>query len=865
MNNTHIQAANHEDFVSVFDKLLEKLFLEDKITDHSAIVISSDEIKRATWLASIAALGEGDREKNLANAYGALLHLNNPDSEIFKRACYVLQSRSGNLITSNHLPKLFENGNHLNDYGTALNFELAANRALLKQRFTDESEVYFTSFQKELWKSLSDGQNVAISAPTSAGKSFIIKKHISELVDHGATNILFIVPTKALINQVSNALKYDLKDRAHVLTTYIPNTKEDGKCFIFVLTPERCLKIFQDQEITTPSLVFIDEIHNIEDQARGTIFENALYRMIDMWRASQFVVAGPYIESLSKSIQQIGNASLIDHRTLSSPVFQIKAALTFSSKNKSADYKIASPTGNILSGKIKLKKSIYSKIKSNKGDALEVIADLFSPKDHNIYYAPSRKNAEVWAKKIAPVIASKNPDITEEADPRVKDLISFLADEVHPNYSLIRTLRLGVAYHHAGLPDIARQEVEELYIESHIKNLVCTSTLVQGVNLPADRLILITPKVDKYEMSDFDFLNLIGRAGRANTKLYGEIYCIDIVDDSWGEEKLTKETSKSVESSSTLFLRANEDILPTIATMTHSEIREVTDNKYVYENISYLRSVFQSDPEHFDRLLTNSGISKVTAKSLASEISKISSKMIIPSELIAKNPFIDPVLQNELFLSIQNEGTENWLISKLPVSKDGENSFDVPYSCQSYYYQFWTIFKKLNQIFDIEYELNKNTWSNDDYINIGKLVMDSHNWMKGKKHRFFMDEKIGNDANDDDKVDKAARYVTKHISKNITFIAVKYLMVWSDILCYFLSDKEIEENSYMLNIASMLEMGSYDPTTLELMSYGINRSVALAISSKVKKTQLPVEQALKELNKSDLHALFRRYLLKAGY
>ena len=376
MNDTHEQAAGHVDFISVFDKLLENLFLGDKNTDDNKIEISDSEIRRATWLASIASLGEGDREKNLANAYGALLHLSDVENEVYKRACYVLQSRSGNLITSSHLPKIFENGLHTDDYGTALNFELAANRALLQHSFSDESEIYFTKFQKQLWQSLSNGKNVAISAPTSAGKSFIIKKHISELVEQDAKNIIFVVPTKALINQVSNTLKFDLQDKAHVLTTYIAAGKEDEKCSIYVLTPERCLKVFQDDDINQPSLVFIDEIHNIEDQSRGAIFENALYRMISMWPSTQFVVAGPFIQSLSNSIQQIGNIDLVDHQTLSSPVFQVKVALTFSSKQKTAHYRIASPTGNILRGTIKLKKAIYSKIKSNKGEALEVVADL---------------------------------------------------------------------------------------------------------------------------------------------------------------------------------------------------------------------------------------------------------------------------------------------------------------------------------------------------------------------------------------------------------------------------------------------------------------------------------------------------------
>lgn len=864
MTQIYTQAAHHEDFVRVFDKLLEKLFLEDKVTDNVQIDLGKEEIKKATWLASIAALSDDDKERNMANAFGALLHLTDKENELYKRACYILQSRAGNLITSRHIPKLFHKENTLSEYGTLLNFELAANRALLEQEFSDDTKIFFTEFQKKLWNSLNSGENVAISAPTSAGKSFIIKKYILEIVEGGAKNIVFIVPTKALINQVSNVLKSQLHEKAHVYTTYI-NNEEDSSATIYVLTPERCLKLLQDESVSPPELIFMDEVHNIESGSRGVIFENILYRVTSAWSSTQLVVAGPFISSLSESIKKICNISIIDHQTMSSPVFQVRSALTFFPSKKVARYKISSPTQRIISGEIKLKKSLYSKIKTNKGEALEVISDMFSPEDHNIYYAPKKNLAEKWASKIAPVIASKNPKIIEAADSRVKDLIDFLSEEVHPDYSLIRTLRLGVAYHHAGLPDIARQEVEELYAESIIKNIICTSTLLQGVNLPADRLIVISPKVNSDDMPAFDFLNLLGRAGRANTKLYGEIYCIDVVGDEWGSRKLEAEVNKTVDTSSNVFLQKNEDRLSLIADMSGAEIRDLTGDKNIYSNLSYLRSIFKIDRSHFDRILSSSGIKSENVEQFSNKLECLYRDMSIPSELISKNPFIDPVLQNKLFEEIQSQGIGDWLISKKPLTKGGSDLENLAFQEKSYYFQLWSVFERLDSIFNIEYELNSNGFSEDNYINIGRLVRDAHRWMSGKKHKFFIIDLIGENNHDEAEVDKAARRITGHISKNITFIAVKYLLLWSDMISYFLSEEEIEKNSYILNLPSMLEMGSYDPVVLELMSCGISRSVALSISSKVKKMNTSAEIALSKINKEALPNIFRRHLIKAGY
>jgi len=864
MSNSYSAAISHPVFIEVFDELLNRLFLKNRGIEGYDTDIPISKIKKATWLASIGALGEEDKERNLASTFGALLYLSDPDNEAFIKACYIMHSRTGNIVSSMHLPKIFQDKKYKTNFGSLLNIELAGNRAELEQQFSDETEVYFTKFQSKLWDSLVGLRNVAISAPTSAGKSFIIKKYISEVIEKNKKSIIYVVPTKALINQVSNDVKYLVGDKSHVFTTY--REIDDSKPSIFILTPERTLKIFQDLNFKEPSLVFLDEAHNIEDRSRGSVFENSLYRMVDKWPACQFVVAGPFIEKLAQSINSIANIELIDHKSFSSPVFQLRIALTLSSRSKKAIYKIASPTGNILKGEIGLGSALYSKAKNNKGDALAAIMEIFDPNDHNIIYAPRRYSAEKWAQKVAPVIGSNNPSIVEGADQKVRDLIEFLADEVHPKYSLIRTLRLGVAYHHAGLPDIARQEIEELYSKSLIKNIICTSTLVQGVNLPADRLIVINPKVDTVEMSDFEFFNLIGRAGRVSTKLYGEVYCIDIADDEWGEDRLTTEVKKSVSSATLSSINAYKDILQDTVNLSRNELEDNGFEKDLYPLVSYLRSLYQIDKSQLDKIMSSSDINSNQYKEIKRSLSDVSIKMKIPNSLIEKNPFIDPVLQNSFYESVDADGVGEWLISKAPYGKNGINCKDVGFREKSYYYQFWSVFDRLNTIFDIEGEVNSNVKNYDDYINLGLLVKDCHNWMSGKRHTYFVKERLEDNNENEDKVDKAARYVTSHISRNITFIAVKYLMIWADIISGFLTDEEKKEYSYILNLPSMLEMGSYDPIVLELMTLGINRSIALKIKPLLKLHEnKSVEESLKTIDRAKLQPLFNRYLSRAGY
>src|SRR5699024_3653441 len=68
------------------------------------------------------------------------------------------------------------------------------------------SKGYFIGDQKELYNYISKQLN-SFSAPTSMGKSFLMKMFIEEKVRAGEQlNFVYLVPTKALITEVTNNL-----------------------------------------------------------------------------------------------------------------------------------------------------------------------------------------------------------------------------------------------------------------------------------------------------------------------------------------------------------------------------------------------------------------------------------------------------------------------------------------------------------------------------------------------------------------------------------------------------------------------------------------------------------------------------------
>ncbi|MBF4344393.1 ATP-dependent DNA helicase, partial [Vibrio anguillarum] len=71
-----------------------------------------------------------------------------------------------------------------------------------------------------------------------------------------------------------------------------------------------------------------------------------------------------------------------------------------------------------------------------------------------------------------------------------------------------------------------RTGVEDLFRNGDVKVVCRTSTLLQGVNLPAKHIIIENPKSGDNGMTRADFLNLAGRAGRLLNEFHGNVWCI---------------------------------------------------------------------------------------------------------------------------------------------------------------------------------------------------------------------------------------------------------------------------------------------------------------------------------------------------
>ena len=145
--------------------------------------------------------------------------------------------------------------------------------------------------------------------------------------------------------------------------------------------------------------------------------------------------------------------------------------------------------------------------------------------DNNNYFNNNTKKQFVYFKSPKSITNylkgyEKNLSILKDVD-YDNEIVKWMIENVHKDWDYIDFLKKGIGIHHGNTPIFLRKYIEEEYSKGFIKTILCTSTLIEGINTPTNKLIVYdTPR------SVFELNNLIGRVGRLNinSPTKGEIY-----------------------------------------------------------------------------------------------------------------------------------------------------------------------------------------------------------------------------------------------------------------------------------------------------------------------------------------------------
>lgn len=115
---------------------------------------------------------------------------------------------------------------------------------------------------------------------------------------------------------------------------------------------------------------------------------------------------------------------------------------------------------------------------------------------------------------------------------------SVCKEELSENDIILIAARKGVICHNNHLPTLVRIAMERLMRSKPPLIIIASSTLGQGVNVGISSIIVSTPYYDQNCISNRDFWNICGRAGRAFSDVEGKIlYAIDTTEKAWKVSK----------------------------------------------------------------------------------------------------------------------------------------------------------------------------------------------------------------------------------------------------------------------------------------------------------------------------------------
>ncbi|HEF3578356.1 TPA: DEAD/DEAH box helicase, partial [Campylobacter jejuni] len=364
----------------------------------------------------------------------------------------------------------------------------------------DEPKVLHRE-QSRVLKRLLSNDSLILSAPTSFGKSFIIDALIAI---KKPKNILIIVPTISLLDETRRRLTrkfYDYK----IITTTQQTKLENNNIFIF--SPERAVEYFSfiRKENIKLDFFIVDEFYKISKEYENERFaplQNAILKYTNI--SSQRYYVCPNIDKINNKNSILCEG--MEFECLNFNTVFININKCYKEQNFKKEQKII---------------------------------DIIKRDEKTLVYTKSQNSIKnVYA------ILSKN-DVVENSNILLENFSKWLSKYYGKHY-LNNALKIGIGIHHGKLHRCLSQLQVKLFDEKDLlKTIISTSSLIEGINIPAKNLILWDNKNGSKIINHLTYKNIIGRSGRMFKYFIGEVYLFESPNEDNNQEKILDVEIKS--------------------------------------------------------------------------------------------------------------------------------------------------------------------------------------------------------------------------------------------------------------------------------------------------------------------------------
>lgn len=354
-----------------------------------------------------------------------------------------------------------------------------------KANVGEEKPVTLHSAQSRVLKRLLAGDNIAVSAPTSFGKSFIIDAFIAI---RKPENVVIIVPTIALADETRRRIEHKFSLYYKIITTTDATLAERN---IFIFPQERCFAYIGKLE--SIDMLIVDEFYKVSSMFDDERSSSLLSAIIELGKISrQKYYLAPNIHKIADNVftQGMQFMRLVDFKTV----------ITKSAK-------------------------IYERLKKGENrDEFKkryLVDILQNNKSKTLIYAGSYGNIN----KVADILTNS---LTPKKTTLLKDFNDWLKINYGQDFSLCKLCERGVGVHNGKMHrSLSQIQIKLFEVDNGLDTVISTSSIIEGVNTQAEQVIVWSNKNGSNKFDYFTYRNIIGRAGRMFKYFIGKVYLLE--------------------------------------------------------------------------------------------------------------------------------------------------------------------------------------------------------------------------------------------------------------------------------------------------------------------------------------------------
>lgn len=685
---------------------------------------------------------------------------------------------------------------------SALVLDAFGRRAELTVTLPNGAVIDANPFQKAFWELASANDWVSVSAPTSAGKSYIIREWmLAELRGATPVRLVYIAPTRALVEEVSEVFRSKLDESVGVHTLPWDPEIVGFERQVFVLTQERLHLLHQRLPQFKASVIFVDEAQKIADGTRGILLTQVLDEALRRDPNIRLVFASPLSSNpgvlLDPTSSQERKAALVGETVT------VNQNLVFVNQVP------RKPRRYVLSLVYEGEEREVGEIElplapDGVGQKVPLIAAAIGGvSTGNLVFANGPAEAEKFARTIFNALG-EGPAMKSDA---IQELVDFSKGVVHERFQLAEFAKRGVAFHYGDMPLVLKAKVVELFKRGEIRFLVCTSTLLEGVNLPCRNLFLRAPrKGPRKHMPMPDFWNLAGRAGRWGTEFQGNVFCVDTSDAKAWPEKPGRRERSSIVPAAAATLSNVASVIEYIDRGAREADRATSPE--LESAFNWLVGRFLSDGNLIG--IHGVALNAEDTDRIAEALGRVAPSLRIRSALVKKHAGISPTSMQRLLDAVLANGHPEELALVPPTSDDAFDEYKIALDYVAEY---------LGGSFEPERRR----------LSLSRLIV---HWMRGVPLSVIIDNRARwqRDQGKEVSYPSLIRQVMADVEEIARFEAPRYLSCYADVVAQAAGELGRQINVDAVDIEMMLEFGVPRLTDMSFISIGLSRATTRAIA-----------------------------------